>query len=105
MIIHANYRPLPNYIEEFGTDKLERIMRIAKKAYAAPCPFCGGEAVLHLSAFPAPGCSIQCKHCHIMTITIHEGVLIFPGPKELTTVDECFEESLKTWNRRCSKEQ
>ena len=104
MKIHADYRPLPNYIEEFGTEKLERIMRIAEKAYAAPCPFCGGEAKLHLSAFPSPGCSIQCVQCHIMTIATHEGALFFPGPREITTIEECLEESLKTWNSRCSKE-
>ena len=103
MKLHANYRPLPNYNKEFGTDKLERIMRLAEEAYAAPCPFCGGEAILHLSVFPAPGCGVQCEHCHVMTVATHEGTLIFPGPREITTIEECLEDSLKTWNSRCSK--
>lgn len=55
-----------------------------------PCPFCGGEAVIHVEN----GVMVTCTECECRTITVMDG--IFAGRYTNTAVKN----SICRWNRR-----
>ena len=104
MKIRYDYLNAPAYVKDIGAEKITAIQNAAQIVYAKPCPFCGGEPVLHLIHFPTPGCLIDCSRCHVKTLSIMEGTLIYPGPREVKTITKCLDETIRMWNRRADEE-
>ena len=104
MNIRCDYLNAIAYTKDIGVEKITAIQNAARIVYAKPCPFCGGEPQLYLVHFPAPGCGIECSRCHIKTLYVTEGTMLFPGPRTPENILDCLDEVLKTWNRRCSED-
>lgn len=100
MKLKANYFSGSAYVNDFGNETLKELQMLAEKSTAKSCPFCGGEAVLFLAHIPFLGCGIECSNCHCKTLIYYEGTLVFPGQRELKTVHDCMNESLRVWNSR-----
>lgn len=95
-----DYRKDRHIVEAFGgRDKLIEVGTLAADHQAAPCPFCGGEAVLGLAQLlGAPSLHIECSKCHVATVWTGEG-WDYLDAKQFTIVD-AFHRSLQRWNKR-----
>ena len=98
MRMRHNYLNAIAYVNDIGAEKIQAIQEAAGAVQIEPCPFCGGEPVLFLAHFPAPGCGIECSKCHIKTLISFEGTRI--GSRTLETIFDCLAESVRTWSRR-----
>lgn len=100
MKLNHDYRRERCIVEAFGgRDALVKIGKLAAETPAAPCPFCGGEAVVALGQiYGDPSVRIECDRCHIATLWRGSRWGYFEG-KELTLAD-AMQRCAQNWNRR-----
>lgn len=59
-----------------------------------PCPFCGGEAVVHVN----DGVRVVCRECGVMT------EILVDGYSQGRPMGSAVERVVKLWNRRSNDE-
>lgn len=63
-----------------------------RKYELKPCPFCGGEAEVRMSAFFSCDAKVLCPNCRIQTATYKE-----------SNMDNAVWFAINAWNRRVTE--
>lgn len=100
MKLNHDYRRDRYIAEAFGgMDAIVEVGKLAAEINAAPCPFCGGDAVAALGQiYSVPAVRIECDRCHIATLWRGSSWDYFEA-KELTLAD-AMRRSAQNWNKR-----
>lgn len=100
MKLRQDYRRDHYIVEAFGgIDAIVEVGKLAAEINAAPCPFCGGDAVAALGQiYGGPAARIECDRCHIATLW-RGNSWDYLEAKELTLADT-MQRSAQDWNKR-----